>query len=560
MGSTLNWTEYDRRVLASLFFLGHAPGRTDRPLIYPRKPDDRPHLAYYGTTRSGKTYAIEYVLQQLARDRSAGFCYVDPHGSSYWRMASFLRQHDITERVLYWDINDPEYVVTYDPFDVPGQSPAYIAGNLTTALLATLGRKADTSEQPLLKTITDAGLQALLTLKLPWAMARSLFDPSETEVKRAITAQLHGPTVLRGPADLERLSDRMEYFGPTHRRIENLFKDDRLRLTWTLAGVNFRELMDDGWIVLVNTQPKQQTEEATLLFTRLLVKSLFMAAKDREAADDPPPFFLAIDEASRYLTADTAHILTQTAKFGLYLVLGMQSIEQARREDEDTYVAIRIAVNGEVVMRLTDFDEKRYFAQRFFGNHFDFTTVKHEQVQTAAIPRTVQHETESYSEPLGPTDSASTTTLPSGNETTTTASTTTPGVRTVTGGYHTEYTYEKVRTPFFLTPDELEREYAKHFGVRPAGAAQRFGIARINELHPVELEVPQLPPPLYSPAEMAEYLRDVKRRQPATLPLVEANRRFDALVTEHLARLIGPPRDPYTAPRKPRSRKKTPTN
>jgi hypothetical protein len=271
------------------------------------------------------------------------------------------------------------------------------------------------------------------------------------------------------------------------------------------------------------------------------VKSLFMAAKDRDAEDDPPPFFLAIDEASRYLTPDTAGILTQTAKFGLYLLLGMQSIEQARREDEDTYVAIRIAVNGEVVMRLSDFDEKLYFARRFFGDHFDFTTVKSEETQTVAIPRSVWHATQTYSEPLGRIELG-----------------TPAGIRTTGEGYHTEYDYEKVRSPTFFTPEELEREHAKRFGIRPPGATQRFGIARINEASPRELEVPHLDEPRYTPDETVAYLRDVKRTQFATLPLAEAQGRFDALVTEHLARLGGRARDPYQEPRKPR-RKKTPS-
>src|ERR1700690_602108 len=114
----MNWTDFDTASVNSLFFLGHAPGDPAQPITYPNDPKQRPHVAYYGTTRSGKTYAIEYVLQQLAQERRGGFCFIDPHASGYWRMASYLRQHDITDRVLFWDINDPEYVVTYDPFNV----------------------------------------------------------------------------------------------------------------------------------------------------------------------------------------------------------------------------------------------------------------------------------------------------------------------------------------------------------------------------------------------------------------------------------------------------------
>src|SRR5581483_8660147 len=500
------WTEYDRAALEALFFLGHRVGHPDEPISYPRRASDRPHVAYYGTTRSGKTFGIEYVLQQLARERSAGFCYIDPHGSSYWRMASFLRQHDITDRVLFWDINDAQYIVGYDPFDVPGQSPAYIAGNLTEALLATLGRPADAHEQPHLKTVTDAGLYALLSLGLPFALAGALFNPGETRIKDAVARQLEESNLLKIIATLQRFQDRYHELAAPYRRLENLFRDDRLRLTFTTPGVNFGELMDDGWIVLVNTETKHQTDEAALLFTRLLVKSLFLAAKERGATEDPPPFFLAIDEASRYLTTDTAQILAQTAKFGLYLILGMQSLEQARRENEETYIAIRSNVNAEVVLRLSDYDEKLYFARRFFGDHFDFRSIKHEQVQTAAIPISAEHETVTHSSPDGPTRSSSTTELPNGDATTTTTETYASETLIFGSGYHTEYRYEDVRTPTFFTPDELERLHAQRFGRRAPGEANRFGIVRVNEASPTEIEIPLLDAPLYSRTEMAEYL------------------------------------------------------
>lgn len=551
MGS--GWTEFDRAAVTSLLFLGHRPGSPAQPIVYPRKAEDRPHLAYYGTTRSGKTYSIEYALQQLARDRSAGFCYIDPHGSSYWRMASYLRQHNITDRVLYWDINDPEYVVSYDPFDVPGQSPAYIAGNVATALLATLGRQADPHEQAHLKTMTEAGLVVLVSLGLPFVLAHDLFNPGESRVKDAVAGHLSDSNLLKTIfARLPRFEERLRQLEAPYRRLDNLFRDDRLRLTFTTAGLNFRQLMDDGWIVLVNTEPKQQTDEAAILFTRLLVKSLFVAAKEREAADDPPPFFLAIDEASRYLTTDTAQILAQTAKFGLYLILGMQSIEQARRENEETYIAIRTTVNGEVVLRLTDYEEKLYFARRFFGDHFDFKSIKHEQVQTVAIPHTVAHVTSSHSRPVGPTESVSDSELPSGEHVRAAALSFAADVDVTTEGYHTEYEYQQLRSPLYYTPDELERLHAARFGRRSPGAVQRFGIVRVNEELPVEIEIPHLEQSIYSREEMVSYLREFKKDQPATLPLVEAERRSHEAVEGHLRRLTVQQRDPYTTARKPR--------
>ncbi|MBI1814062.1 MAG: type IV secretory system conjugative DNA transfer family protein [Deltaproteobacteria bacterium] len=460
-----NWTKFDEVSAGSLFLLGHAPNDSEKPFIYPREASKRPHLAYYGTTRSGKTFAIEYALQQLARRRKAGFCYIDPHGSSYWRMASFLRQQGISKRVIFWDINDPEFVVTYDPFDAPGQSQAYIAGNLTSALLSTLGKQGSASEQPHLKTTTESGLLSLLKLGIPFLLTRDLFDPQDTTIKQAVTRSLERSSMLGAIAELPRLLDRYHELAAPYRRLENLFQDDRLRLTFTTAGLDFRKLMDEGWIILVNAEPKDQDDEAAALFIRLLIKSFFMGAKRREKVDKTAPFFLAIDEASRYLTADTARILAETAGYGLYLVVGMQSIEQARLENEETYVALRANVNAEVVMRLTDFEESMYFGRRFYAHQMDLKAVKDEQIQTSAIPLTVGHTTttRSRSTVVG---SSHTARSEDDEDLTDTESSSTIEQESESDGYHVEYEYEKHRDTKYWSIDEQERHFARLFFLR----------------------------------------------------------------------------------------------
>jgi hypothetical protein len=252
--------------------------------------------------------------------------------------------------------------------------------------------------------------------------------------------------------------------------------------------------MDEGYIVLVNTEPKDQSDEAATLFTRLMVKSFFMAAKQRPKADETPPFFLVIDEASRYLTKDTAGILAQTAGYGLYLIAGMQGLEQARLEDEASYLALRENVGGEVVMRLLDHEEKIYWARRFFGDHLDFTKVKYEELSPGAIPYLTKDEK----------------------------------------GRYVDYEPTEKRAVFFYTADELERMEARKFGLRNEGEAQRFGMVRVNERTPTKIEIPELDPVAYKPEEMLDWLRKFKATQPATLPLIEAQRRFDALRTHHV--------------------------
>jgi hypothetical protein len=212
----------------------------------------------------------------------------------------------------------------------------------------------------------------------------------------------------------------------------------------------------------------------------------------------------------------------------------MQSIEQARRENEESYIAIRTNVNGEVVLRLRDYDEKVYFARRFFGDYFDFKSIKHIDAQTMAIPRSVPHTTYTQSRAVGLAQS--TTTLPGGETTSTQSSS--PDVDVTGEGWHIEYDYERLQKPTFYTPDELERMAARRFGTRPEGQAQRFGIVKMNDERPDEIEIPKLPPPRFTREAMVDHLRTVKARQAATLSVPEATARFDALISKTLNSLV----------------------
>jgi hypothetical protein len=537
---TFQWTRSDLQAASSLFFLGHRPRHPEDRIGYPRRPEDRPHLAYYGTTRSGKSFGLQYALQQLADSRAAGFMFIDPHGRSYWHMASYLRQMGITERVLFWDINDPEYVVTYDPFAEAGHSPSYLAGSMATALLGTLGegKHKDASDFAQLKPNTEDGFEALLRAKLPFVLSQRFFHPQETAFREKVSTIAGQESLLTLLGALPSVTERVYQLGPTYQRLRNLFRVDQLRLTFVDSGLNFRELMDDGWIVLVNTAASEQTEEAAYTFTRLLVRHLFTAAKKREEGADP--FFLVIDEASRYFSPDVARILNEAGKFGLHLVAGMQGIQQAKHESEATYIAIQENVNGEIVMRTTHPEEKALFTERFFGDYIDLDEPKH--MVKVAIPRTVAHTTTTRTVSSGGQSRSRTSSDDADVPGTSTDTDHDPTItETEIPGFRTEYDYDEIPGAY-RSPEEQLRRMGRWFSLREPGEAQRFGVVRINELPPQRIEIPELAPAMYSPASMKEWLREkVKPSQRGTMPLVEAERRFADLMKQHLELLAGPP-------------------
>src|SRR4030095_11812997 len=94
------------------------------------------------------------------------------------------------------------------------------------------------------------------------------------------------------------------------------------------STLDFRRLMDEGKILLVNLSP--QLEEASRLLAALIIGRLLMAAFSM--TDTPEnrrrPFMLYCDEFQRYATSDFATLLAEARKFKLGSTISNQVLEQ----------------------------------------------------------------------------------------------------------------------------------------------------------------------------------------------------------------------------------------
>jgi hypothetical protein len=129
------------------------------------------------------------------------------------------------------------------------------------------------------------------------------------------------------------------------------------------SSFNFREVMDNKKILLVNLSKGRLGEKNANLLGLIIVGKLFMAALSR--ADSPgkafAPFYLYIDEFQNVTTDSIPGILSEARKYKLSLSVAHQFLKQI---DDKTRDAVFGNVGNMAVFRVGE-EDAEFFAKQF---------------------------------------------------------------------------------------------------------------------------------------------------------------------------------------------------
>jgi hypothetical protein len=119
------------------------------------------------------------------------------------------------------------------------------------------------------------------------------------------------------------------------------------------SAFDFRKVMDEGKILLVNLAKGKIGEENSSFLGLILVPKILLAAMSRvdTPEDKRRDFFLYVDEFQNFATPDFAQILSEARKFRLNLCVANQFIGQMEDEVKNavfgnvgTLIAFRVGV------------------------------------------------------------------------------------------------------------------------------------------------------------------------------------------------------------------------
>lgn len=308
----------------------------DRP-IFIGDDDRRRHLYIIGKTGTGKSQLLEELVIQDVK-AGKGLAVVDPHGDLIDGILARIPA-ERAEDVIYFDPSDSErpmglnmleaqteeqkhFVVTsivglmyklYDPQKTGIIGPRFEHA-VRNAMLTVMSEPGSTFIE-VVRILTDANFVQELLPKVQDPIIRRYWTDQIAQ-----TADFHKSEVL------DYIVSKFGRF-VTNKLMRNIIGQSQ-------SSFNFRKVMDEGKILLVNLSKGKLGEENSNFLGLILVPRILIAAMSRQDIPEEKrrDFYLYVDEFQNFATPDFAQILSEARKYRLSLTVANQFIGQMEEE------------------------------------------------------------------------------------------------------------------------------------------------------------------------------------------------------------------------------------
>jgi hypothetical protein len=318
--------------------------------IYMTELDRMRHLYIIGQTGTGKSkFMTNVIIQDIQQGN--GVCMIDPHGTDIEEVLGAVPPERY-EDIIYFDPSRMERVVGLNMLEYDVTKPeqkTFVVNELFSIFQKLYGANPESMGPMFEQYFRNA---TMLVMEDPES-GNTLMDISrvmaDAQYRRYKLSKAKNPVVVQfwseiatkagGEASLENI---VPYIVS---KFDVFTANDYMRpiIGQQHSAFNFRKLMDEKKILLVNLSKGRLGEINANLIGMIFVGKILMAALSR--VDDPtksfPPFYLHIDEFQNVSTPAIASILSEARKYKLSLTVVHQFIAQL---DQD----IRDAVFGNV--------------------------------------------------------------------------------------------------------------------------------------------------------------------------------------------------------------------
>lgn len=354
------------QIATSGLYLGVSNYRGVKRPVYMGDADRQRHTYIIGKTGTGKSkFLLELMKQDIMSGK--GLCFLDPHGDAVEELLEFIpperaedviyfRPSDVARpmglNLLEAKTEDQKHFVTtsiinlmyklFDPYKTGIVGPRFEHA-VRNAMLTVMSEPGNTFIE-VMRVLTDSNYVRELLPKVQ--------DPI---VRRYWTDQIAQTSDFHKSETLDYITSKFGRF-VTNKMIRNLIGQSQ-------SSFDFRKIMDDGKIFLVNLSKGELGEENSSFLGLILVPRILMAAMSR--ADIPESqrrdFYLYVDEFQNFATPDFAQILSEARKYKLSLIVANQFVGQI---DEEIKNAIFGNV-GTIISYRVGVSDANYLAREF---------------------------------------------------------------------------------------------------------------------------------------------------------------------------------------------------
>ncbi len=323
--------------------IGESFFRGERKQVYISEDDRRLHVYAIGQTGTGKSTLMTNMAIEDIRQGN-GVAIVDPHGDLIEKILGLIPEKRF-EDVIIFDPSDRWRplglnMLEYD-FNRP-EDKTFIANEMQGIfnklfLVETMGPMFEQyMKNALLLLMEDSSEQATLM-----EVARIFTDPEFRERK---LSKASNPVVIDfwrkeavkagGEAALSNMTPYITS------KFNNFTANDYMRpiIGQPKSAFNFRQVMDEGKILLVNLSKGKIGDINANLLGMVIVGKILMSALSRAdvAKEKRRDFNLYIDEFQNFTTDSISTILSEARKYGLNLTVAHQFIAQLNEKIKDS--------------------------------------------------------------------------------------------------------------------------------------------------------------------------------------------------------------------------------
>ena len=302
------------------------------------------HLYAIGQTGTGKTTFLKDIILQDIRN-GEGACFIDPHGSDVLDILGSIPPERIDD-VIYFDPGNTARplglnMLEFDP--AHPEQKTLVVDELLGTFKKLFGAVPESMGPAFEQYFRNA---ALLVMESP-ELGNTLLDIgrifSDDSFRAKKLAVCKNPVVVQfwhGIAERAGGEQSLENFGPYITSKFDVFTTNEIMrpiIAQQYSSINFREVMDQKKILLVNLAKGRIGEINGNLLGLIIVGKFLLAALSRvdSFGKDLPPFYLTIDEFHNFSTPSIATILSEARKYKLSLTIAHQFIAQLTEEIRD---------------------------------------------------------------------------------------------------------------------------------------------------------------------------------------------------------------------------------
>ncbi|MEK7117942.1 MAG: TraM recognition domain-containing protein, partial [Patescibacteria group bacterium] len=323
--------------------LGVNKNRAAETKVFMGEDDRLRHFYTIGQTGTGKSTLLKnMIIQDILAGN--GVCMIDPHGNDIVDVLGNIPPERLDDLIYF----DPAYtarpmalnMLEYDP-NFPEQK-TFVVNELFGIFRKLYGNVPEAMGPAFEQYFRNS---ALLVMEDPESgntlvdMSRVLSDKSYRALK---LSKCKNPLISQFWTNAEKttgeqgLSNYVQY---VTNKFDVFLANDIMRpiITQEKSSFNFREIMDNKKILLVNLSKGRLGDINANLIGLILVGKILMAALSRVDlfGKDFPPFYLYLDEFQNITTDSIATILSEARKYKLSLNIAHQFIAQLEENIRD---------------------------------------------------------------------------------------------------------------------------------------------------------------------------------------------------------------------------------